>query len=280
MYSIDEAEQELAEKEQVKPSKQVVDSLPSFRQVKKKEKRGASFFQKLFSNSKMNRVHNEYVGFPDSEVPKEDQPPDDVDKLTAGEKKIAKIDENQQRALAMGEIDEIEESSESFEAIERIEDNEEDFNEDEEKEDHDDNHDDYRGKSRYSRDYPAMPVIGKAVKIDLLVNRTNAANDGVKYLLAMAADDVQESINKAKQIPVHFDIDRAAVTKDISNAMAKVRSARGINHSIDSRINEIQKSLNYRKSGLIMMNFNYSNKVVKKIEPIYINEARSIVVMK
>lgn len=56
-----------------------------------------------------------------------------------------------------------------------------------------------------------------------------------------------------------------------------VRSESDLNEAQQANINEIQKNLNYRRSGLLMMNTNYSNHTVRKVEAIYVNEARTLV---
>lgn len=124
---------------------------------------------------------------------------------------------------------------------------------------------------------PPMPNIGQPVKIDMLITRNHKAQSGLKTLMEMVAKDVGESVNEVAHIPVSKDFDRVQVSAEATERMAKVRSGRDIDKRVQQSVKDIQKALNYRKSALIMMNFNYSSQQVRKIEPIYVNETRSII---
>jgi hypothetical protein len=124
---------------------------------------------------------------------------------------------------------------------------------------------------------PPMPNIGHPVKIEMLITRNHKAQSGLKTLMEMVAKDVAESVNEVAHIPVSKDFDRVQVSAEATERMAKVRSGRDIEKRVQQSVKDIQKSLNYRKSALIMMNFNYSSQQVRKIEPIYVNETRSII---
>ena len=56
-----------------------------------------------------------------------------------------------------------------------------------------------------------------------------------------------------------------------------MRTKEDLLEAAQSNVNEIQKSLNYRRSAMLMMNTNYSNKMVRRIEPIYMAEARTLI---
>ncbi len=124
---------------------------------------------------------------------------------------------------------------------------------------------------------PPMPMIGHPVKIDLLVSRNHKAESGLKILMQMVAKDVQDSVNEVSHIPVSDETDRIQVSIEAAARMARVRSAKDIDKRVQTSVKDIQKALNYRKSALIMMNSNYSKHQVRKIEPIYVNETRSII---
>lgn len=71
-------------------------------------------------------------------------------------------------------------------------------------------------------------------------------------------------------------LDRIYVTEKQSEHIGRVRTTKHIENRVQKNIQHIQKSLNYRKSAIIMMNSNYSQQLVRLIEPIYVNEARTI----
>ncbi len=124
---------------------------------------------------------------------------------------------------------------------------------------------------------PPMPLIGQPVKMELLVNRNHKAHSGLKILMEMVSKDVTEAISEVASIPVCAEIDRIQVSHEATVQMAKVRTTRDIEKRVQQNVKDIQKSLNYRKSALIMMNSNYSHQQVRKIEPIYVDETRSII---
>lgn len=127
---------------------------------------------------------------------------------------------------------------------------------------------------------PLMPSNAKPIEMKRLINRNIQAEEGMNALMEMINQDVAIAIHNAQHIPVTKEIDRVFVTPEASAYMAKVRTQTGIEKRFKGHMTEIQKSLNYRKSAIIMMNANYSNAVVRKIEPIYVNEARTIVNLK
>jgi len=89
--------------------------------------------------------------------------------------------------------------------------------------------------------------------------------------------DVDLSVKTASSIPVSDELDRVTVTAEASKQISLVRSKQDLSDAAQSSTNEIQKSLNYRRSALMMMNSNYQKKLVRKVEPIYMNETRTLV---
>lgn len=124
---------------------------------------------------------------------------------------------------------------------------------------------------------PPMPFMGRPIKFENLKNRNIHAEEGMKSLMELVKFEVDSAVNRADTIPVPKSIDRLSVTKEAADNMAKVRSKRGIEKRVANNMTEIQKTLNFRKSAISMMNVNYSDKLVRKIEPIYTNEARTII---
>jgi hypothetical protein len=128
-----------------------------------------------------------------------------------------------------------------------------------------------------SKRYPSLPYLGTPINFDRLVARNRLADEGMIGLMELVNVDVQEAIQRAKQIPVQEDLDRVTVTPEVSQYMAKVKSRKGLEKRLAHNTADIQKALAYRKSALIVMNSNYSNKTVRKIDPIYAQEARTII---
>lgn len=123
---------------------------------------------------------------------------------------------------------------------------------------------------------PPMPNIGKPINVDFLEKRVIKAEYALHDLMHVIMADVNLSVKGASSIPVDKALDRISVSDEQYKRIGKVRSVKDIDGAIQSNIQEIQKSLNYRKSALIIMNSNYSHKLIRKIEPIYVNEARTI----
>lgn len=300
MYSFEEAQKEFEAAEKDKPS-EVVGRLDSFKRAMSLKKiRQPSFFQKMFVSTKLNRVHSEYFAFPESEVPNVSAYHHEADGDGAKSSKKAKLKkkqapnghedvdmdtiatEEQEKRLFDGADEEKDDSSSTARRRKgnRSRPNDPDLSEISEEENsvEDDNEDFDRHSNE--DDYPLMPRIGKPVNIDRLINRTKAAASGVRYLMEMMDSDVAVSIQRAKAIPVSSELDRVQVTPQISAVAAQVRSTAQVKEKVNVNMNEIQRNLNYRKSALIMMNVNYSHQRVRKIDPIYVQEARTIITYK
>lgn len=123
---------------------------------------------------------------------------------------------------------------------------------------------------------PPMPKFGNHVDVSLLINRNKVAESRLAALMHLVIKDVDESINDAKKIPVG-EIDRVVVTEAAAERINAIKSKKDINENIKENTKNMQKALHYRKLGIMMMNSNYSNKLVRKIEPVNYDEARSIV---
>lgn len=299
MYSFEEAQKEFEAAEKDKPS-EVVGRLESFKRAMSLKKiRQPSFFQKMFVSTKLNRVHSEYFAFPESEVQNVSAYHHEADgdgaKSSKKEKLKKKHARNGQDDIDMDTIATEEQEKRLFDGADEVKDdssstarrrkrnqgrqNDPDLSEISEEENSVEENEDFDQRSNEG-DYPLMPRIGKPVNIDRLINRTKAAASGVRYLMEMMDNDVAVSIQRAKAIPVSSELDRVQVTPQISAVAAQVRSTAQVKEKVNLNMNEIQRNLNYRKSALIMMNVNYSNQRVRKIDPIYVQEARTIVTYK
>lgn len=257
-----------------------ISRLPSFRPsaFKRVQTRQPSFFQKMFSTRQLDQALNEddnedkpegaEGGDPDAEGGKNE------DGLKAGEGGGGKGDHSDR--LAEGaetktpEALTVDKKKKEEEALE------------------DDDDEDEEGGSKKKKNFaldsqgqkiyfPPIGKVGLPINVERLVNRNKNAGMAMEALMDMVERDVRQSIQHAKTVPVHPEIDRVQVTPEVSAYMAQVRSRRGVEKRFTNNMAEIQKSLTYRKSSVIMMNSNYSNKLVRKVEPIYVQEARSIV---
>lgn len=251
MYSIEEAAAEHdeqirneGENEHNEFNNHVIHRLQSFRpKLNKNITRAPSFFAKMFSSKKLNRV------LPEEDEEEEDRKDDEEKEGEEVEDKVKSPRNENDR-----ESDELLPEGEK---IKKHLDEEEDFAE-----------------------YPPMPDIGKRTNMDRLTTRNRTAEIGMNALMEMVNRDVDASLFDARHIPVGKDRDRVTVTQEISNYMNKVRQQKQIDKRVKHNVQDIQKTLNYRKSSIIIMNANYSSQLVRKIEPIYAQEARTIVVFK
>ncbi len=251
MYSIEEATAEHdeqirneGENEHNEFNNHVIHRLQSFRpKLNKNITRAPSFFAKMFSSKKLNRV------LPEEDEEEEDRKDDEEKEGEEVEDKVKSPRNENDR--------ESDEFLPEGEKIKKHLDEEEDFAE-----------------------YPPMPDIGKRTNMDRLTTRNRTAEIGMNALMEMVNRDVDASLFDARHIPVGKDRDRVTVTQEISNYMNKVRQQKQIDKRVKHNVQDIQKTLNYRKSSIIIMNANYSSQLVRKIEPIYAQEARTIVVFK
>lgn len=135
-----------------------------------------------------------------------------------------------------------------------------------------------RNKSRASkRRFPRMPRVGEPVENARLVSRHRSARGSAEALLAAVRNDVDAAVDRAQHIPVHEDLGRLAVSKEVSQAMAIVRSRRAVEQRVQNNIASIQQALAFRKAALETMNENYSKVEVRRVDPIYAKESRTIV---
>lgn len=285
MYSLEEAEKEL-EENQKEESVKVIKSLPSFKEnpFGKRKFREPSFFKKIFASAKLNRVHSAYNAFGGGNDEGSVLPSEKLSPADNGNDNPKAEEPSKSGAVVLSNenTEEVKDDSEAGEAASDLRKGET-TNDDEgsiDEEDRDDNLEDEDMMAFDDERYPSMPKVGKPVNIDRLVNRTKAASYGIKQIVDMVNDDVALSVHRARNIPVSKEYDRVQVTKEISTSMAKVRSSDQIHSTTEQNLQEIQKVLNYRKSGLVMVNVNYSNKFVRKIDPIYVAEARTIIQLK
>jgi hypothetical protein len=123
---------------------------------------------------------------------------------------------------------------------------------------------------------PPMPNIGLAGNVEKMKERTQKAENGLNTLLAMVKRETDVSQLLITKLPVSHTLDRVGVTEEVDAYIRTVQSRADIFALNRRNTVEIQKALAFRKSALVMMNSNYSKVLVRKIEPIYVAEARTL----
>jgi hypothetical protein len=128
--------------------------------------------------------------------------------------------------------------------------------------------------------YPPMPLVGQPVEFLRLRSRNEVAQETTEALLALSREEICDAQTRARNVPVQGGRDRVVVTEAISTAMAAVRSKQGLEQRLHRNTADIQRALAYRKAALTTMNSNYSDVLVRRVEPIYAHESRTVVVHK
>jgi hypothetical protein len=277
MYSIDEAITEHNEKlvteggesERNEFNNHVVKRLPSFRpKLEKDISRQPSFFQKMFSSRKINRISALDEDEEDEDDGNNDGAPENTGKGEAAGGK-ADPEEDEEEKQDDKEEQKYVHGADATQVANRIKPG--------------DHHSHLTKKDLsdpLTPEGPTIPMIGKPIQMERLINRNRTAEVGLTTLMSMVNRDVEVSLFDSKHIPVGKDHDRVIVTPEISNYMSKIRTHKQIDRHVKSNMQNIQKALNCRKSSIIIMNSNYSNELVRKIEPIYTQEARTTVIFK
>jgi hypothetical protein len=260
MLDMDEVlmEQAKAKAQAVKDNQvSILTKMPSFTLSKTRQlSKNPSFFKKMFSMRNMDKV------FADGESDDGSQLSQEEDEGTSNKPLLDSAQESKEHAK--DEDDDDDESEHEHHGGHK-------------KKKKDDTEEAVELDSKYPYFDPPLPKIGQPVDMDRLINRNKKAEYGLQALMEMVTRDVDESLRNVKTIPVTSSFDRIAVTEEQSAYISKVRTTKDIDRTVERNVQHIQKALNYRKSALIMMNSNYSHQLVRLIEPIYVNEARTIV---
>lgn len=125
---------------------------------------------------------------------------------------------------------------------------------------------------------PPMPLIGEMMDINVLVKRNRRVQQTFLGFLDAVEKDTKEACLGAKNVPVADVTEKNLVTEGVRESMAKTRSRKQIRMARDANINEIQKGLALRMRTIELMNENIAGVIVGKIEPVFIREARTVVI--
>ena len=136
--------------------------------------------------------------------------------------------------------------------------------------------------SAWQKEYedPPMPDIGKAVGFSEIEDRTRAIKFAMKTMMKVVSAHAQQSINEAATIPVSRELERVVVNEEIYKRIRARQGKRDDMLWVRDNLTEIQGELAIRRAALKMFNHNYSGVVVRKIDPIQTDEARTILVPK
>ena len=124
---------------------------------------------------------------------------------------------------------------------------------------------------------PAMPVIGQPVKFEQLHERNVYVRNALRKLLLIVTEDAVVSNFEGTKVPIQNGLERVVVTQEIMDLMDVRHTKRHLKEFTLKNLNEIQRALTFRRTAVKLMNINYSKVLVREIEPVNLNETRSIV---
>jgi len=122
---------------------------------------------------------------------------------------------------------------------------------------------------------PPMPDIGMKVDFDKLLNRKYNVKTAMKMMFQVVNKDTLDSSEKAVAIPVSNMIERIKVTEPIVDLINMRKTKKEDRQYVKDNLLESQVYLSLRRSTLNMMNHNYNDKIVQKLDSIHTKEART-----
>lgn len=132
--------------------------------------------------------------------------------------------------------------------------------------------------SRAKEEYvdPPAPELGKPIDFVAIDQRTRSVKAALKTMMKVVMKHANDSIKAAQTIPVGRATERVQVTEEV---VAIIKSRQGKKDDllfVRDNLTAIQSDLALRRASLKMMNHNYANVLVRKIDPIQTNEARTL----
>lgn len=134
------------------------------------------------------------------------------------------------------------------------------------------------GENKNTYVEPLLPFMGEYVDIKALVTRHEESEAICERLMNDIKISCDTSVARAIVIPVDDKAERINVTREITESMAQNRTSKLVAAQRQKNMVDIQKAMIYRQSVLMAMNNNYSGVRIAKIQPIDMNEARSVVI--
>ena len=123
---------------------------------------------------------------------------------------------------------------------------------------------------------PPLPNLGEPIDFEQIDQRTRSVKAALKVMMKVVHKHADNSIKAARTIPVSRETERVQVTEEVI-AIIKLRQGKQDDMIfVRDNLTEIQSDLALRRASLKMMNHNYTNVVVCKIDPIQTNEARTV----
>ena len=127
---------------------------------------------------------------------------------------------------------------------------------------------------------PPIPITSKPIGYKEIEGRTKAVKFAMKQMMKVVNKHSREAVENAKAIPVSRQLERVQITDEIIQ-LIKMRQARKDDLLwVRDNLTEIQGDLAIRRAALKMLNHNYSDVEVLKVDPIQPHEARTILVHK
>ena len=122
---------------------------------------------------------------------------------------------------------------------------------------------------------PPMPDVGMKVDFDKLLHRKLNVKQSMRAMFNVVHKDCTMSVDAAKVIPVSDLVERIKVTEPIVDLIKTRLSKKEDRQFVKDNLLESQRYISLRKSTLNMMNHNYNDIIVKKLDPVKVQEART-----
>ena len=127
---------------------------------------------------------------------------------------------------------------------------------------------------------PPNPITSKPIGYREIEGRTKAVKFAMRQMMKVVNKHSHEAIENAKTIPVSRQLERVQISDEIIR-LIKMRQGRKDDLLwVRDNLTEIQGDLAIRRAALKMLNHNYSDVEVLKVDPVQPHEARTIQVHK
>lgn len=122
---------------------------------------------------------------------------------------------------------------------------------------------------------PPMPDVGMRVDYEKLLARKLNVKKANKMLFAVVNGDSKEASDRAAEIPVVENLERVKVTEPVMELINVRKTTIEDRKFTQENLLLSQKYLSLRKSALNMMNHNYNDKIVRKLDTVLVAETRT-----
>jgi len=126
---------------------------------------------------------------------------------------------------------------------------------------------------------PPMPDVGMKVDYEKLLHRKLNVKKATKMLFVVVNNDTKEAADTAALIPTSENLERVKVTDPVV-ALINIRKTSADDRKyVQENLLLSQKYLSLRKSALNMMNHNYNDSIVRKLDTVLVNETRTKMIL-